>query len=446
VLAGCGTISNARDAQDDSKAAPGERTPTASEVGLPTAGRVTLRQLVDAALVINPAILQAQHTAESAEAQVGVLEGAYWPQISSGVGQNGYRDETTNVQGQGKSNLQTGHSFYSTGLSVSWLIYDFGHTPALVRQAASLWLAAQKNLLLARVTTAFSVRSAYFNLVKQVQLLKVAEDTVRDNQVRLDQTRGFVAAHTKVPYDETNAEVNLGNAQLTLIKTRDALEIAEATLANAVGIAEVTSWAPADEGTMLLRPFTLTFEEAWSEAHKSQPSLLAALAQEQGAKDLVDAQIASLYPSLTATAGITASGLGFPLATNWNFGPNVSWILFNGFTNYYNIDEAAANLRAARATKASTEQTIWLNLRTAWISLKDAAERIDVTAKTVNYAEQTLDFANQRYLVGKATSVDVADAEAALSQARSDNVGARSDYNTAIANCWQALGVIEWSH
>ncbi len=440
VLAGCGTISNARDAQDDEKALPGERTPTAAEIGLPTTGSLGLKQAVGAALAANPAILQARHGAEAAEAQVGVVEGAYYPQLSTGS-TDSIRYETTNTVAKNPQN-NIAHTFYSFGFSVSWLIYDFGHTPALVHQAANQWLASQKQLKLAEVTTAFSVRSAYFNLVKQFELLRVAEDTVRDDEAHLEQTHGFVAAGTKVPYDESNAQVVLGNAQLTLIKTRDALEIAQAQLANAIGIAEVTSWAPGD--VVPLPPFTLTFEEAWEEARKTHPSIQAALAEEQAAKDLVDAQIAALFPALGASAGYGANGLTFPLTWNWQFGPNVSWIAFNGFTNYYTIDQAAANLRVARATKANAEQTVWLNLRTAWVSLRDAEERIDVTGRTMAFAAETLRFANERFAVGKATSVDVADAQAGLSQARSDNVSARADYDTAVANCWQALGVVEW--
>jgi outer membrane protein len=442
ALAGCETITNARDAQDDAKAAPGERTPTAAEIGLPTSGPLTLEQVVDAALAVNPAILQARHQAENAEAAVGAQEGAFWPSIGTGVGQDGYKYETLNTPGK---NPQTNiaHSFYSAGFSVSWLLYDFGKTPALLRQVAALSLAAQRTLRSTEVTTAFQARSAYFNLVKQFELLRVAEDTYNDFLAHRDQTHEFVKAGTRVPYDESKATLDMLNAKLTLIKQRDAVDSAQATLANAIGIAEVTSWVPAEVEP--LPPFRLTFDEAWSEAHKNQPALLAALAQEQGAKDFVDAQIAALYPSITASAGYGANGNTFPLTWNWNFGPSVSWVLFNGFTNYYTIDEATASLRAARANKASVEQTVWLNLRTAWVALKDAEERIDTTEQEVLYGKQTLDFANERYKVGRATSVDVADAQASYAQALSDHVSAKADYNTAIANLWQALGVTKWT-
>lgn len=441
ALAGCGTIGNARDAQDDKKALPGERTPTASEIGLPSSGTITLEKVVEAALLANPAVLDARHTAEAAEARVGEQEGAYWPQVSTGpVAQ--YRQETTNSQGK---NPQTNfaHSFQSFGFSVSWLIFDFFRTPALVRQAANQALAAQRDLRTAEVTTAFNARSAYFNLVKQRELLVVASETVRQFQTRLDQVSGFVKVGKKIPYDLTKAQVDLGNARLTEIKTRDAVRIAEAALANAIGLAEVAEWVPEDMPP--LPPFTLTFDEAWEEAQKNQPALLAALAREQGAKDLVDAQIAALFPSITASAGYSASGFTFPLVWNWNVGPNLNWLIFNGFTNYYTIDEAAANLRSARAQKAQVEQQVWLDVRTAYVSLEDAKERLDLTALTVRQAEENLKLAQGLYEVGKATPVDLTDAQVNLAQARSDHVQARADYDTAIAQLWKSLGVTTWT-
>lgn len=441
VLAGCGTISNARDAQDDKKAVPGERTPAASEIGFPASGTITLAQVVDAALTVNPAILQARHQVESAAARVGEQEAAYWPTVSTGPLAT-YRYETTNFTGK---NPQTNfaHSFQSFGFNVSWLLFDFGRTPALVRQVAAQSLAAQRDLRATEVTTAFNARSAFFNLVKQRELLKVAQETVRQFQTRLEQTEGFVSAGTRVPYDLTKAQVDLGNAKLNEIKTRNALGIAEAQLANAIGLAEVAEWSPADMPP--LPPFTLTFDEAWEEARKSEPSLAAAQAREQAAKDLVDAQVAALYPSITASAGYSASGFTFPLAWNWNLGPNLNWILFNGFQNYYTIDEAAAELRSSRAAKAQTEQQVWLEVRTAYVSLEGAKERLDLTALTVTQAEQNLNLAQGRYDVGKATAVDLTDAQVALAQARADFVQARADYDTAIALLWKSLGVTSWT-
>jgi outer membrane protein TolC len=442
ALAGCSTLSNARDAQDEKKSVPGERIPTAAELGLPTSGSITLEQVVSVALQAQPSVVQARHNAEAAEARVGEQEGAYFPQAATGpIAQ--YRYESVN-SGAVHPQTGTGHEFQAFGFNVSWLIFDFGKTPALVRNAANASLAAQQDLRTSQVNTAFNVRSAYFNLAKQRELLQVATENVRDFEEHRRQVKEFFdAGQKRVLYDVTKADVDLGNAKLNEIKTRDALKIAQANLANAVGVAEITDWAPADGPP--LPPFTLTFEEAWEQAREHQPQIAAARAREKAASDLVDAQIAALYPTITAVAGYNASGLTFPLVWNWSLGPNLNWVIFNGFTNYYTIDEAAANLRAARATRTEIEEQTWLTVRTAWVSLEDAKDRLDVTELEVVSAKELLKLTDERFKVGTATAVDYADAELSLVQAKSDNVQARADYETAIAQLWQALGLVTWA-
>ncbi len=435
VLAGCGTISNARDAQDDAKAVPGERTPTAEEVGLPSSGTITLAQVVDAALHVHPSVLQARHQAESAEARLGQQAAAFWPTVSTGPLAT-YRYQTTNSGGKNQTHIA--HSFQSFGFNVSWLLFDFGKTPALYRQSAAQSLAAQRDLRATEVGVAFNARAAYFNLVKQRELLVVAQENVRQFETRLVFVDGFVKVGTRVPYDLTKAQVDLGNARLNEIRTRNALRVAEAQLANAIGLAEVAAWTPAEAPP--LPPFTLLFDEAWEEARKNQPALAAALARELGAKHFVDAQIAALLPSINFSAGYSASGLTFPLTWNWSLGPSLSWILFDGFNNYYSIDEAAANLRSARASKAEVEQQVWLEVRSAYVSLEGAKERLDLTALIVRQAEQNLNLIQGRYEVGRATAVELTDAQVALATARADRVQARADYDTAIALLWKSLG------
>jgi outer membrane protein TolC len=439
VLAGCGSVRAAREAQEVSKAIMGERTPSARELGIPTAGAITLRQVEAASLRANPAIVIARRNAEAAEARIGEVEGAYYPQISSGpVAQ--YRYETLNSAGQ--TEHDRGHSFQSFGFGISWLIFDFGRTPAIVRQTAKQALSQQELLRNAELDTVFNVRQAFFNLEKQRALLVVADDTVRQFETRLAQTKAFVEVGTRVPYDLTKAEVDLGNAKLTQVQTADAVRIADAQLANAIGVAEVTEWAPTEGAA--LPAMDLTFEQAWQYAIVHEPRIASARAVEAAASALVDAQIAALWPTITLSAGYTAGGLDFPLTWNWNVGPNLNWVLFNGFTNYYTIDEAAANLRGTRAQRVSTEQEVWLEVRTNYIALEDAKSRLDLSALIIQSAEENLTLAKGRYEVGKASAVDLTDAQVGLTQARGAQVQARADFQTALAQLWKALGRVTW--
>src|SRR5438874_4881896 len=70
-VAGCASVRDARLAEDPGSAVPGERTPTAKELGLPTAGPLKLADALGAALRAHPSVVQARRSEEEAEARVG---------------------------------------------------------------------------------------------------------------------------------------------------------------------------------------------------------------------------------------------------------------------------------------------------------------------------------------------------------------------------------------
>ena len=434
AASGCGgMVARARSAQDPASKVPGERTPTVAEVRLPKSGPVALRDLVRVALDVHPAVLAARHATEAAASRITQAEADRLPQVSI--------DAAATATESGGRTGGSSNRFTSHGFDVSWLLFDFGRTSAVVRQAAEEWLAAQRDERAAEVDVAFGVRSAYVELVKQTDLLATAREAVRQFQEHLDQVKEEVrvGVATRIPYDVTKAEVDLGTAKLAEVTTRDAVETARATLASAVGLAEVVTWEPVATGTPAL---PATFDAAWTATRELQPILSAALARERAASALVDARVSELYPSLSLSLGYGAtSATGFPMPWSVQVGPAVRWTPFDGFRNLATIEEAVAAMRGARAQYAKLEQAAWLEARTAWIALLDARERIALTALTVKSGEENLRLAQGRFDAGLATSVDLTDARVGLLRAQTDAVQAKTDEYLAQARLLRALGV-----
>lgn len=293
----------------------------------------------------------------------------------------------------------------------------------------------------AEIDVAFGVRSAYFTLLKDLHLRDVAREAVAQFQEHLDQVREFVSVGTRIPYDSTKAEVDLGNAQLTLVEAEDALLLAQATMASAMGLAQTTDWTPEDAGAPPPPPDP--FEECWKSAGRARPDLAAAQARAEASSELVNARIASLYPNLDLAFGFNWSGTRSPLPWSWQIGPSLAWTPFDGFANLYSIDEAVAALRSARAAYAAIEQKAWLEVRRAWLAMADARQRLDVTQLTVRNAQQNLTLAQGLFDVGRATTVELTDARQALTKARSDELQARGDLDIAAAALRKSIGARE---
>ena len=429
---GCATVRRAREAQDPAHVPPGQRTVTAAEVGLSSNSILKLDQAVRIALAAHPAIAQALQSVDSASNQLVQARAAYGPTVDAGAG---YRRATSNSKDLPSSSHSGGA--YSASLSLDQLAYDFGRTPAVVRQAWARKRAAEESLLAARNDVIFGVRTAFFDLGRSLELLRVAEDTVRQFTVHMEETRVLVEVGRRIKYDITKADVDLGNARLNLIGASNSVVTARASLNRSLGLAEEPGYRIADPPA---EEIAAPFEDLMGIARKQHPELQALRAQELVASAALDETIADLYPSLSLSAGYTWGGSAFPLFWNWAAAAQAGMNLFSTGRKTSRIEVAVADLRAARAKVADREQQIYLDLRSAVAQLDAARQRMALTDLIVRQAQESLDLVTERYKLGQASSVEQTDAQVSLTQARANQVNARFDYQTATATIKHTIG------
>jgi len=432
VGAGCATVKQARLAQQADRAPAGERTVRAAEIGLSSNALISLDDAVRIALSNHPAVTQARQALAAAVTQVDQSRAAYWPAVNANAS---YGRATANAVGARGSSHMTGA--YNASLGLDLLIYDFGKTPALVREACLTALAADENLRTARNDTAYAVRTAFFDLLRAQELLQVSEEAVRQYQEHLNQVKAFAEVGRRIRYDVTKAEVDLGNAQLSLIVARNGLTTARAALNRSLGLAEEPGYRLRES---LLAEIPGDLATLMDTAREQHPELRALRAQEQVASAAVDAAIADLYPSLGVNAGYALTGSQLPLVWNLSGAIQSAFEVFGGGRKTARIAEATAQLRSARAQVADREQRIYLDLTQALAQLSGARQRLELTALIVRQAQESLNLATERYRLGQSSSVELTDAQTADIQARADQVKARFDYQTALAQIMHAIG------
>ena len=440
VLAGCADIDAARLAQDPDNRRDGERTVSATEAGLGSGATLSVEKGVAIALKHHPTIAIGRARVEGADARLEQVLAGYLPKISVGAD---YRWERGGGAGSQKPTGDTvGHTsiLQTTGgnISVSQLLFDFGKTDALRRQAFSNFVAAQADLASAENETVFSFKQAFFDVLKQEELVRVGEETVRQFEKRLEQAKGFVDVGTRQRYDLTKAQVDLGTAQLTLVKARTALVVSKAALNTSLGLASDPAYAidkPGAAGT-----WTMTFADAVESARLYHPRLQGLLLRENAARAAIDAAIADFYPNLTLQASFSWSGALTPM--NWFsfLGPALNWLVFSGWDKTGILHGAVAALREAYANRAQEEQLIFLDLRQGYAGLEDTRESLRIAALTVKQAEETFELATGRWQVGRASSVELTDAQVALANARAAEIQARYDFEISISAIERSIG------
>ncbi len=433
VLAtGCATVRRARDAQSTDHVPPGERTVTAAEVGLTSHSVLSLDRALALALTNHPSVTQARQNLLAASAAVRQARSAYWPSLDASAG---YRTSTANTEAD--RNGGNVNDAYSAALNLDVLLYDFGKTPAQVRQSYARERVAAEDLRAALSDLVFAVRTAYLDLGRAQELLAVREEATRQFRLRLDQVRAFVEVGRRTRYDVTKSEVDLGNAQLALIDAQNTLTTARATLNRRLGLAEAPDY-PVTEAA--LPPVTADPGSLLALARQRHPGIRALKAQEAQASSAVDEAIADLYPALRLQADSSLAGSAFPLVHNAAAALRATLGLFSGWRRTARIDQAAAQLRAARAAVADREQQVALDLNLALSLQNTAQQRLTLTGLVLRQARENVELAAEQYRLGKASAVEVTDAQVTFFSARADDVKARFDCQTAIAQIRHAVG------
>ncbi|HKB14968.1 MAG TPA: TolC family protein, partial [Planctomycetota bacterium] len=369
-----------------------------------------------------------------AEARVTQAAAGALPQV--GVSANVKRQQT----GGSDSLAARGEWTHAEALDASLLIYDFGKTSALKRQAAEEFLAARADLRAAENDVAFAVRSAFFGVLKQESLVKVAEETVRQFEKRLEQTRGFVEVGTRVKYDLTKAEVDLGNARLALLQAQTALRDVRALLITALGLAEDIPFT-LEPGAAGEDPVaTAKFDDLVEQARANHPRLEAQVLREEAGREAIEVAIADFFPALSLQGSFSLAGTFSRSAWTALLGPALDAVVYSGGAKTGRLAEVVADLKEARAERAQIEQGLFLEIRQAATQLDDARERLRILDLTVQQATENLDLVQGRYAIGRASSVELTDAQVALASARGSQVEARFDVDIAIAALRRAVG------
>jgi outer membrane protein TolC len=139
------------------------------------------------------------------------------------------------------------------------------------------------------------------------------------------------------------------------------------------------------------------------------------------------------YNQQTATA--------FSEDFSWNASVVLSMPLWDGGLSRAQEVENKRQVSQLRQTYEQVRQGIELEVKQSLLSIEEARQRIATAETAVTQAEESLRIARVRYEAGVSTSVELTDAETALTQARTNRVNATYDYALALARLDKARGV-----
>ena len=383
-------------------------------------GPITLDRVIDIALENNPQTREAWLRARSAEAALGSERSAYLPDV----------DLNTTL-----AHTNTSHGSFGPSLALTYLLFDFGGREARVEQARQTLIAADflHNQIIQDVV--LRVQQAYYQYLAAKALLDAQQATLQQRRTTLDAAEARHNAGVATIADVLQARTAVSQAQLTYDTIEGNLRAIEGALATAMGISPTTkvdtgvlpSDVPADE-------LSGAIDELIAQAQTMRPELAAARAVAERAEARIREVRSEGLPSITASAstGVTWFSDG-DHTTPHAASIGLRFPLFTGYRNTYDVRRAQIEAELAREEVRDLSQQVSLDVWTSYYALRTARQRLATSRDLLASAEQSADVARARYREGVGTIVDVLTAEAALQDARAQEVQARSDWFLAVA-------------
>jgi len=444
ALAGC--VSSRSVGTSDSPAK--EWTPPANTVqpaqptvALPAAvtpgSTLALPQIIDIALSNNPQTRIAWLNARAAEAGIGVAQSNYYPEVDANAGIS-----RSHVASSGGSSTTT---TFGPSLTLNYLLFDFGGRAAEVEAARQTLIAADFLHNQAIQDVILRVQQAYYGYLDAKALLAAQDATIKERQTSLDAADARHNSGVATIADVLQARTALSQAQLTRETFAGSVRTFEGQIATAMGLPATTHFEfgelPADVPSTAV---TNAVESLIAQAVQQRPDLAATRAEAESAQQRVTEVRSSYLPSLTATSSLGESWFGTNSHTTpYSAGLAVRWPVFTGFRNVYDVRQAQTEADVARESIRNTEQQVMLQVWTSYYSLQTAAQRLATSRDLLASAQQSADVAQNRYRAGVGSILDVLTAEAALENARAQEVQSRADWFLSVAQLAHDTGTLE---
>jgi outer membrane protein len=426
----------------------------AAETASPAAKTLTLSDAEATALRHQPTLEQALGQVEAAEGRLEQARAGYLPQLNATgtyqrttanfVARPGFVPPTsTTAAAAAMSQGWTAptFNFFTFGATATQLIYDFGLTSGKWHSAAASRDAASWNHRVIENQTLLAVRRAFFQGRTQRDLVSVATDGVHNQEKHLEQSVALVKAGIRPDIDTATVRTALANAKVQLVNAQSSYAVAQAQLAQAMGVEVDGSYALADDEMPAIDGEDGANAPLTERALKARPELANLASQRQAQALTADALRGGYGPAFGAVANATESGSSIDrLVPNWYVGLSLTWGIFQGGLTHGQVREAKGTLMGLDGQVAAQRLQVEVDVEQGRLAVQAAKATITAAEEALVNARDQLNLAEARYRQGLGSVIELDDAQVAYATAAAQAVQARFGLASARAQLLAALG------
>lgn len=404
---------------------------------------LSLQRAIRIGLLRQNSIAIALAQTDSARARLTQARSSYFPQVtptfSFSTSLSPGSTSTFNGQTFGGANRSETRSEV---IAVRQNIFDTGRREANVGAARRNVFASEYGLGNQRQDVILSVTSAYFNLLRDRELVRVQEESVRRAQTTLDAISAEVAVGTAAKSDTFQAESDLANARVSLLSAQTDARIAEANLKNQMGV--VGSLPLVLDNTPIAPPNTdpdpIALDRYIATAYTNRLDLKQQ--QERIYSQGYSVRSARISAGLSISADVSE---GYALDPNAGeertFSVSATYPLFDAGNARAAVRDAKAQWEEQKRTLDQLQQSVRYEIDQAYSTREQSKQRLVAANVAVTAGQQNYAAALAKNKEGLINILELINAEVQLVNAQVNQVNAIYDYYIATASLQRNTGI-----
>jgi outer membrane protein TolC len=308
--------------------------------------------------------------------------------------------------------------------------------------------SATNNLDASRRKAAADARLAYYDWVRARLSASVAEQALTLARAHLGDAQTAFSLGTVSNADVLRVESQLAENELLVTTSQNLSTLSEERLRT---VQHDTSARPYRIGEDVRQALPGAAEQPiaalWEEALRSRPELGALSAEARGQLAQASVERASYAPRLDVFANAQYSNPNsrvFPQTDefrgSWDAGVQLTWVISDAASAGARSEVAEARARSAEQRRAELADAIRIDVLDAAQGVRRAQVAKQTSARGLAAAEESYRARRLLYQNGRATTVELLDAETDLTRARLDALSALIDARVAAVRLAYAVG------
>lgn len=326
-------------------------------------------------------------------------------------------------------------------LNATLLIFDGGQTADAISSAKAAVEAARYNLYASENTYLANAATAYFDVVRDRQSVKLSAGTVGVLNRQIESVRISMDAGTATITDVAQAEASQSSAMAQLAGAEGFLSRSEEQYR------AITGLDPRNvEGIGKMPDLPNSLQEAISVAQQKSPNIRAVLELERSAQfDLSRARNAKMPKvNLQAQYGLQNGDLtGNETVGSTSIGVTANVPLYTGGATSSSVRQAEAILERRMAETNAARDIVTQNISIAWANIEAANAQMRAAKALIDAQQLAADSAQIEFEIGTKTIIDKLNAEQDLLSARVSLVSAERDRQVAAFTLLAAMGILD---